>query len=307
VIAQDPGTGSKLWLLPAGILLAAGLASLIAQIFILPGGIDAADWRAPAEYVLEHVGPDDAVTVQPSWNEDPYPYLTEVGPQIMRQGVLLLEDVHDREHVWLLSETSRLDDALARMPFEPADQKDFGPVTVVRLDPPETPKISYDLLEELASAEVTRLKGDKVARRCKNWHSKNRAWYCGKPDKWIFVGEELLDIGGDPHRCIWAHPPADQKRVRIRYADVPLGETFRFRVGLNQRAVRSERGTDVQVRASIGDEYQTQKTIPARVTRWEPIEFDTSSLAGENRDVSIEIWSESVYDRYVCFNGWALE
>jgi hypothetical protein len=293
-------------LIPAALLVVAGIASLIAQIYVLPGDVEAEDWRAPAEYVLEHIGPNDAVTVQPGWNEDPYPFLTDVGDRVARQDTLLIEDVHHTDRVWVLAETARLDQALARTPLEASETKAFGPVSVIRIDMPKEPVISYDLLSELDKAEVAHLKDGKVKKQCDKWDAKKRAWHCGRPDKWIFVGQRRLDIGGDPHQCIWAHPP-DKKRLRIVYPDVPLGESFRVRGGLNQRAVRSKRGTDVHYRVSVGDELSADKTIPARETSWEPVDIDTSELAGQTRDVVVEIWSETVFDRLFCFNGWVFE
>jgi hypothetical protein len=295
---------AKLWLIPAALFVVAGIASFIAQIYVLPGDVEAEDWRAPAEYILEHIGPNDAVTVQPGWNEDPYPYLTDVGAQAMRQDTLLIEDVHERDRIWVLAETDRLDEALERTPYDATETKAFGPVTVVRIDTPKEPLVSYDLLSELDNAKVTHLKDGKVVERCENWKGKERAWHCGRPDKWIFVGERRLDIGSDPHRCIWSHPPPDQKRVRIAYSDVTLGEFFRVRGGLNQRSVRSKRGTDVHYRVSVGDDLSADKTIPAAETSWTPVDIDTSELAGQKRDVAVEIWSESVFDRMFCFNGW---
>jgi hypothetical protein len=295
---------TKRWLIPAALLVVAGIASFIAQIYVLPGEVDAQDWRAPAEYVLEHIGPNDVVTVQPGWNEDPYPFLTEVGDQVARQSTLLFEDVHDRDHVWVLAETARIEQALKRTPFDAAETKAFGSVTVLRTEPPKTPRVTYDLLSELDHAKVAHLKGGKITKRCKNWKAKDRAWHCGKPDRWVFVGQRRLDLGGDPHQCIWAHPPAEDKRVRIVYPGVTLGASFRVRGGLNQRGARSKRGTDVHYRVRVGDDLNAQRTVPADETSWKPVDIDTSKLAGQQRDVSVEVWSDSVFDRVFCFNGW---
>lgn len=298
---------SRLWLIPAALILAAGIASFVAQVFFLPGDVDAEDWRQPARYVLDHIGPADAVTVQPGWNEDAYPYLTEVGDQVIRQHHPLLEDVHRYERVWLLSESERLDEALELMPFEAAETHPFGSVTLVRLDAPEERVVHFDLLERLDEAEVSRVDGDKEIRQCDTWDADKRAWYCRKPHKWIYVGEELLFFGLDPHRCIWAHPPGKGRKVRLRFDDVPMGETFRVRAGLNQRAARSKRGTDVHVRVIVDEDLVEERTIPARENSWKPIDVDTSHIAGQEREVVVEIWSKKVYDRFFCLNGWSLD
>jgi hypothetical protein len=298
---------AKLWLIPAALLVVAGIVSFVAQIAILPGDVEASDWKPPAEYVLEHIGPNDVLNVQPNWTDDPYPYLTEVGDRIARQDKPLVEDTWSRERIWLLVETERIDEALELMPFEAAETKSFGDVSVVRIDVPENPPVTYELLPNLDGAKVTRTKGGKVVERCTNWNKRNEAWYCGRPDRWVYVGREFVDLGGDPHQCIWAHPPPDQKRVRVVFPDVPLQETFRLRAGLNQRGARSKRATDLHYRVSVGEKWSQQKTIPARETSWEPIDFDTSEMAGHTADVTVEVWAESIFDRFFCFNGWVLQ
>lgn len=297
---------AKLWLIPAALLVVAGIASLVAQIFILPGDVDASDWKAPSEYILEQIGPDDLINVQPNWTDDPYPYLTSVGDQIARQDKPLIEDTWDRERIWLLVESERIDKALEQMPFEASETKSFGDVSVVRIDVPKEPPVTYELLTHLDGAKVARVKGDKV-ERCTNWNERNEAWYCGRPDKWLYVGREFVDLGGDPHQCIWAHPPPKQKKLRIVFPDVPLQQTFRLRGGLNQRGARSKRATDVHLRVSVAGKWTEEKSIPARESSWKPIDFDTSELAGQTADVTVEVWAESIFDRFFCFNGWVLE
>lgn len=300
---------ATLWLIPAALLLVAGIASFWAQIFVLPGEVVQRDWEAPARYVVDHLGPNDVINVQPNWTDAPYPYLTEVGDQIARQDTPLVEDVYNRDHLWLLTETDRLDAALARMPFAPAETKAFGDITVARIDIPQDAPVTYELRPNLHRAKVTRVdrNNGKVVKTCRNWNAKKHAWYCGRPDRWVYVGHEYVDLGGDPHRCIWAHPPPDQKKVRVTFANVPLGDTFRLRGGLNQRGARSKRATALHYEVRVGDKWSEARTIPARQTSWEPIDFDTSRLAGQRADVTVEVWSESVFDRFFCFNGWVFD
>ncbi len=299
---------ATLWLIPAALLLVAGIASLWAQVEVFPAKVRPDDWKAPAKYVVEHIGPHDAVNVQPWWTEAPYPYLTSVGDQIARQRTPLVEDVWDLDHLWLLAETDRLDDALARMPYKPAQTKRFGAVTVARIDLPRPAAISYELRPHLHGAHVVHTdKRGKVVRRCTRWDAQKHAWYCGRPDKWVYVGDEFVYLGIDPHQCIWAHPPRGQKHVRITFPNVPLSKTFRLRGGLAQRGARSKRATDLHYQVRVGDTWSQQRTIPARQTSWKPIDFDTSSMAGKTADVTVEVWSKSVFDRFFCFDGWVFD
>jgi len=296
------------WLLPAAILIVAGSFSMIAQMFILPGNIKPEDWKSAAQYVLEEIGPDDIVNVQPNWSEAPYPYLTDVGGQILRQESPLLEDIHDFENLWLLVETPRLDATLATMPFGASDIKSFDTISVARITIPADNPVAYDLLANLEDARVERVDPEgKTLTSCKNWDKRNRAWHCGRPDRWIFVGEDYRTLGIDPHRCIMANPPKAPQRWRITFEDIPLNDIFRFRSGIAFIGARSRRGTDVHIRVSVGDKWSQERVIPARETSWDAIDFDTAELAGQQADVSVEIWSEAVFERYVCFNGFSIQ
>lgn len=297
---------AKPWLIPALLLVGAGLFSFAAQIFVLPGDAEADDWREPAEYVLDRIGPDDAINVQPHWTDAPFPHLTDVGDQILRQSRPLLEDAHRYERIWLLTETDRLDEAIERMPYEPANTREFGPITVVRLDAPDDSPISTELLSELDNARVERTGGDKT-RTCDNWDAGQRAWHCGEKDKWLYVGEEFQFLGRDPHRCIWTHPLPAEKVHRVTFPDVELGDRFRLRAGLAERGARSKRGSDVDLRVAVGDEREETATIPARETSWDPIDIDTSGWADSRRDVVVEVSASDIKDRFVCLNGWVFD
>lgn len=295
------------WLLPAAILVVAGSFSIIAQIFFLPGDIKPEDWKSAADYVLEHIGPDDVINVQPNWSEAPYPYLTEVGQQILRQESPLVSDIHDRENLWLLVETERLENVLAKMPFAAASVEAFDTISVAQIEIPDENPVIYDLLANLEDARVERVDpSGKTLRHCNTWNAKKRTWYCGRPDAWIYVGENFRTLGIDPHRCIMANPPKAPERWRVIFRKIPLADTFRLRSGLDFIGARSRRGTDVNIRVSVGDRWSQERSIPARETSWDAIDFDTSALAGEQADVSVEIWAEKPLDRFLCFNGWSV-
>jgi hypothetical protein len=114
-------------------------------------------------------------------------------------------------------------------------------------------------------------------------------------------------LNDDPHRCIWAHPPPKGRTLRITFPDVPLAKTLRLRAGLNFRAALSQRGTDVEFRATIGDEQVLEHTYGAQTSTWFPHDIDTTDRAGTRADVSIEVRAPKVQDRYFCFNGWVMD
>lgn len=296
------------WMLPAAILIVAGSLSIVAQIFFLPGDIEPEDWKSAAHYVHEELGPNDVINVQPNWSEAPYPYLTDVNAeQILRQKSPLLSDVHDRDNLWLLVETQRLDSVLEKMPFAATDTKSFDTITAARIQIPQDNPVTYDLREQLQHARVERVDpAGKTLTHCDNWNPRKKEWYCGRPDAWVYIGETYRTMGHDPHRCIWANPPKAPQRWRVIYEDIELADVFRLRSGIDFIGARSRRGTEVHIRVSVGDKWSQERMIPARETSWDAMDFDTAELAGKRVDLGVEIWSKSLLDRFVCFNGWVL-
>lgn len=293
-------------LLPLTLLVVGGITSLIAQIWIFPADVEPDDWREPAAYVKEHIGDRDVVRVHPSWTADPLPHLADVGERVRRQHFPLEEDLQDVERIWILSETDRLDGALDRIPFsvdKPTLER-FGHVTVARVEVPNSSQFDYEMLEHLDEATVERVETDGETRTCSNWDEADWRWDCGAQDQFLYVGRELLVLNDDPHRCIWAHPLDKGRPLRITFPDVSLSKTLRLRAGLNFRASLSKRGTDVQFRVQIGDRTALEHTYGARTSTWFPHDIDTTERSGEEVDVTVEIRSDKVKDRYFCFNGW---
>lgn len=321
----------KHWL-PLAILVVAGVASLAVQRLVLPPDETPSDWRRAAQYVLERAEPSDAIRVHPNWIEAPLPYLTDVDDRLSRQDTPVPGDLQGDDRVWIISETDRVQEAVDRLPWRPENpqKKAFGPVSVILADVPEALKFEYELLDHLEGAEVAHVtpsapkkkpeepdapdeadaKNEPTERgeQCKNWNAEKRRWYCGPENPWIFVGEIMRFVNDNPRRCIWAHPPGDDKVLRVTFPDVPLTDTFRVRAGLTFRASRSDRGGPVRMQVEIGHDQVVDHTYPATSSTWFPHDIDTSKLAAEagESDVTFEISSEAIHERYFCLNGWAL-
>ena len=290
----------------------AGLASFGAQVYLFPAEVEPADWKEPADYVLEHLGDNDLVRVHPTWNEDPLPYLTEVGDQISRQHDPVLGDLQGAERVWILAEEERWQEAVARLPYEPARQniRSFGNVKVIETTLPDDAHASYVFLEQLQAAKVERVtpskKGEEEVqvRHCKNWSERDRRWDCGGRDKWLYVGEVYRFIGDDAHRCIWAHPLPDGQRLRITFPHVPLAKELRVRAGMLFQAGRKKSDGTVRMRLLVDGEERGEYTYPPQTTRWNLHVFDTSELAGTDAPVTLEVRADSIKNRFFCVNGW---
>ena len=294
---------------PAAILVVAGLASFLLQTVVFAPDATDSDWKSASEYVLDHKEPDDGIRVHPAWNETPYPYLTEAKLDFSRQNEPVAEDLKDFDRLWLMVERDRREDALSAVPWELTNEpqtRAFGAVDLLLLERPDYPRYEYDLLEHLEDAEITREREGKPIITCERWNSKKRHWYCERPDPWIFVGATWRSMNDDPRQCIWAHPPPNHYWVELTYRDVPMSDVFRARAGPTASAVRSSRGTPIEFEVQIGD-VTKRHLFPAKAQAWKAFDVDTSQWAGEKKTVHLRARSVNVFDRFFCLNGWVLD
>ena len=296
-----------MYVLPALVVVIAGLSTTAAQLWVFPSEVDQEEWREPAAYVKKHLGPDDLVRVHPEWTEDPLPHLESVGDQISPQERPVAGDFQDVRRVWIVSETERVDGAVDLLPFEPSrpEYERFGDVTVVETRVPSSLQSSYELLDHLDEAVVERLKNGKVKQTCDNWNPRERRWDCGSKDPWLYVGEKRMMVGGDPHKCFWAHPLPKGKVLRITFPKVPLQKTLRVRAGLSFTASRKGHGDPVRMRVEIDDETRVDHVYPAHDSVWRASDIDTAALSGQRRDVVLKVTAPEIRDRGFCVNGWA--
>jgi hypothetical protein len=287
------------------MIVLAGAASLVAQLYVFPSDVEPGDWEEPADYILERLGDEDGIHVHPGWTHDPLPHLEEVGDQLMPQKDPVRGDIQDLRRIWVLTETARLEEALATLPYTPSrpDTTEFGDVTVVKTTVPSSARYSYELLDHLDEASVGRVSEDSV-EECKNWSESDRRWDCGSRDQWLYVGEHFDTLADDPHECIWAHPLDGGRTLHITFPDVPLQELLRIRAGLTYRASISKDTKPVDMTVRVGDETRIDHTYGARESTWFPHDLDTTELDGETRDVVVEVETSKTKNRWFCFNGW---
>lgn len=308
---EAPPTASKRQVSPliiAGLLVFAGIASIVAQIFILPGNSTDQDWQRASAYIVEQLEADDAVRVHPSWTEAPMPYLQPVGNQLHRQHHPLPEDIQGIERIWILSETDHLNDALKRLPFDakPEQTRSFDTVTAVLVDVPESTQFPYIFNEHLEQARVSRLlKKDGSIEECTNWNRHQRKWYCGtKHDGTFHVGDVVQELGDDPHHCIWAHALPDQNVLRVEFPEVPLQNTLRIRAGIERVGSSRVNVTPTDYRVYLDDKLVLSERIPKTASTWPAHDIQTSAHNGQTARVRIEVESQNERGRHFCFNGW---
>ena len=296
-------------LVPAALIVVAGIASFVLQTQVFVSDATEADWKAASDYILDHKKPDDGIRVHPAWTEEPYPYLTEARLDFSRQDAPVAEDLVDFQRLWLMVEEDRRDEAIRVLPWEVGEEvesKSFGAVDVLLIPRPDSPTYTYELLTHLEDAEIRRIRKGKPVINCKRWNAKKRHWYCERPDPWIYVGETIRSMDNDPRRCIWAHPPPNYYWVELTYDDVPMGDVFRVRAGPTANAVRSKRGTEIELEVEIDGRTQSH-TFPPRSQAWRAIDVDTSKWAGQTKKVQVRVRSPKVFDRFFCLNGWSIE
>ena len=92
-------------------------------------------------------------------------------------------------------------------------------------------------MARIGDARVTRIHKDR-REPCTNFH--DRRWDCGpRPEAWLYVGVERMDMGDAIREVIWAHPLDKGEPTEIRWPSIPAGRRLVIRYGLNQRAVDS--------------------------------------------------------------------
>ncbi len=288
------------------MIVFAGIASLLAQLFVFPGNAVDADWQRAAAHVVEAVEADDVVRVHPSWTEAPMPYLQTIGNQLNRLHHPLAEDIQGVERIWIISETDRLAEALARIPFDTAKAQleRFDTITVALVEVPASTQFPFALHEHLDQAIVTRGSGKKQ-EKCTNWDAQKREWQCAKRDRWLYVGESVRELDNDPRTCIYAHALPNQRVLRIEFPEVPLYETLRIRAGLDLRGARNARATQIDYRIYVDDKLLTSESIAKAASPWTAHDIDTTERTGESVRLAVEVQAEAVHGRFFCFNGWS--
>jgi hypothetical protein len=308
-MASGDTTKRYLALVPAAVLVVAGIASFVLQRYVFVPKATDQDWKRASEYVMEQLGEDEAIRVYPTWTETPYPHLVDARMQFVRQTHPVFSDVEDFERIWIITEDGMKEPSLSSLPFsaEAAEgSREFDTVDVFAVDTPDTPVYRHELLNHLHEADVARVRGDDVIE-CNNWSATDRRWDCGpRQDPWIYVGKTIRQLGDDPRHCIWAHPPPNDYWVRTRFPNVKLGDRFRVRAGPTDHAWRSDRGPAIKMEVIIGDAKETH-VFPPRTQSWTAVDVDTSSMKGQTEDVVVRVHAHPIWERFFCFNGWAVD
>jgi hypothetical protein len=288
---KEPGTSRWSWV--TGILLLALVAAEVAATSWQhrSHAVDA-DWAAAAANLRELRKGAEPVLVAPQW----------AGPIArMHLGGLVdmdltgLSDVDRYARVWQIATRGARHDWLTDA--WPEQTLTFGRVTVSRFE--QRPAIVlYSFRQRLRDARVS-LIGER-AHQCPRTDDRFR---CDPERPWNWVGPHLAEVDGRPYHCIYAHP-VDRHRLRIGFAEVPLGTRLIGYTGIDGAANRREAKASVLLQVFVDSEIvasvEHQNHLP-----WWRFEVDTARFTGKEHRIRFEVSTERSEHRTFCFHAEA--
>ncbi len=301
-VRQEPARGWAKWAFAVVPVL--GIVELAAHLVQAHSVVPESDWQAARDYVAAQAKPDDLVAFAPRW-ADP------IGRETFGPRLATVE----RE---ARADETRFPRALevsirgAHLPaFEgwrrEAEQR-FGGVTVTTWDNPAPAQVIDDLVSLVDPQHLRVSRGDT---ECTFTHGSPTSGNLGfgpaiPGDRFVcpgsgFVGASVVaDLDYVPHRCIFAPPPGSSP-LHLRFLDVRFGHTLHGHHALYVEAERDRTGAPVTIAFSAGGS-ELGRVVHRDGEGWKPFEFDTSALAGQRGELSVEI-SSSGSRRLYCFEA----
>jgi hypothetical protein len=113
-----------------------------------------------------------------------------------------------------------------------------------------------------------------------------------------------------PRSCLYAPPPGGSKRLVLRFADVHFQSKIEGHHGLMVQAEHGLDGAEVSIDAFVDAELPNQRVVRrslgSAVHRdgegWRKFSFETTALAGQTGDLTLEIQSLAAGRQY-CFDA----
>lgn len=285
-------------------LIVGGIVSALLYAFVFVDPTEPGDWASGAAWVIERTGKRDVVRIEPFWYESALVELRPVGDRVQRIRDPIVEDLYKADHILILTQADRAEQALGAIPFDAAEVESatFGTVSAHKLKVPASP-FSWEMYDELGSVRVSRVKGGEV-EVCDRWSPREGRWDCAQRNQWLYVGREEREVGDDPRQCIWAHPLDGGRTLRLE-VDVPPAKKIRIRDSFDLRAARLG-GADALMQVFVGDELQLEDRVKGNDHDWQAHEIDVSRMEGPTRlRIEIDLLG-SVKNRFFCLNAWAV-
>lgn len=285
-----------------GVLLLLVVAlSYFAQEHIYDERIPIDDWKAAAMAVREGYEPGDVVRIEPVWADTPRVFLEGALVDMTPQPERDVLDEYDR--IWILAGYNRAAHVAQRMPgaYNRLSVETFGDVDLALYEVPAAAQPLYDFGDHIATAKVRRTYPDgRPAQRCTLW--RDNAWHCGRYDQHLHVGRRMRDMDNQPRHCIYMPPGPDHAWIETTFEGVDLSQTLRGRVGMDNWAVRSERGSMTEFEVLIDGEVKHHMELPPRDPTYHSFAVETGAFEGKH-DVTFRARAADFFDRFLCFNA----
>ncbi len=295
-----------LWLILPGL----GLLELGAHVYFRDRAPSVAEWHDVVAEVRKLRTPGDVIVVSPPWAEP-------LARHVLGDEAMPLRDVArpDTTAYAQAVEISVLGQTAAELrEWRVASERANGKFRLRVLENPSPAAVRFDFVDRLTPdhlsvSEITDgtpapCAYTTTARVTNGGLGGNPTFPARRFDcpsgEWFFVGETVIDDQDfRPRRCIWAHPTPGGP-LRLRYANVPLGEVIRGHGGLPWLLFRDGIAgrVELEVRVagrSVGVHAQTS-------AEWTPFSFPTGA-AGQTADVEIEVRADNVKDKHFCFQA----
>jgi hypothetical protein len=159
-----------------------------------------------------------------------------------------LWDADGFKRLWVVSTHNRA--ATLKLPAHRIRDEDLDHGTALLLYDLGTSRTAYDLRKHLADAVVTRRQADGSMKPC-IWNGESKH-ICGG-DWWLDVVDQLHEVGNSRHMGMMVQPGARNGLARLTWPRPTPARVLAGRVGLRLWAVRNDVGSDVKVRALVGE------------------------------------------------------
>ncbi len=301
-----PGTRGSLAAAFIGVV--ALFAAAIAMFALRTGrhavAPDDASLAAAAKILARDVQLGDAIGFHPEWSASQKWRFADAYRQnaLKYDDALIVGDPTDLwdadgfKRLWVVSTHNRA--ATLKLSARRLRDEDLDHGTELQLFDLGASRTAYDLRKHLADAIVERKQPDGTLRRC-IWNGESKH-ICGG-DWWLDVFDAVHEVGNSRHNGLMVQPGAKDGLARITWPRPTPARVLAGRVGLRLWAVRNDIGSDVKVRALVGEREVWSITLHKADFAWHPFEVRLQP-ADAGRPVIFEFsaadgnWRQTVLD-----------
>ncbi len=303
--SDDPRRGNhrsaQLAAIAALLLFGVAITAVLLQNHSHAQVVDPGDWEAAAEHIRAAYQPGDIIRIVPIWADEPRVFLHGLEIDMNREPDPEVLDTYER--IWLLVGLGRVAEAKASLPqsYILEEERNFGGADTLRFRLPASARPHYDFLAHIQESEASRFRDDQPLHRCTNW--THQSWHCDRYDRWLNVGIQMRDMDADPRTCIYFPAMPDHYWHQLTFRDVQMHSEIRGRVGHDNWAVRSERGSEVSFEVRINGELAYARVLAPRDPLFHRYTIDTTPWQGESVDVQFRVYAADFFDRFLCFTA----